>query len=190
MTNQQDRKLYEFGAKAQQKLAEGVRKGTEIVATTLGIGASNVMIERKHQTPQTIDDGYTAINNLILEDELENIGVASLVDCANKQSEEAGDGTSTAIVLTRAIYEAGRKLVPDGDTVGTVGVSPFEIKKRIFEARDLVLKELSKAAKKIEKKEDVRKVAYAAYSDDNIADMVADLIIKVGENGIILVRTK
>lgn len=185
MTNQGDRKLYAFGDKAQAKLAEGLRKGTEVVATTLGIGASNVLIERKHQTPGVYDDGYTAINSLILDDELENLGVTSLVDAANKTSEYAGDGTSTTIVLVNAIYKSGRKLAGSGLIPGE---SPFQIKKQIFEARDKVLKELKKSSRKIEGQDEIRKVAYAAYSDDNIADVVSELIVKVGENGTILVE--
>ncbi len=185
MTNNLDRKLYEFGDKAHEKLAEGIRKGIEVVASTLGIGASNVLIERKFQVPQVIDDGLTAINNLILDDELENLGVTSLVDAANKTSEHVGDGTSTCMVLVKAIYEAGRKLA--GNEL-IPGLSPFQIKKQIFEARDKVLNELKKSSKKIKTVEEIRQVAYAAYSDDKIANTVAELIEKVGENGIVLVE--
>lgn len=180
-----DRKLWAFGDEAQAKIAEGIRKGADVVATTLGVGASNVLIERKHQTPIVVDDGYTAINNLILEDELENLAVASLVDAANKASKYAGDGTSTTIVLTGAIYFTIRKLV--GDLL-VPGKTPFQIHKEITEARDLVIKELKKATKKVETKEDIRKVAYAAYSDDAIADVVADMIQAVGKNGTVRVE--
>lgn len=186
MTNQGDRKIWAFGEEAQAKIAEGLKKGAEVVASTLGVGASNVLIERKFQTPQVIDDGYTAINNLILEDELENLGVTSLVDAANKQSKHAGDGTSTAIVLTKAIYDAGRKLAPVPPMVP--GKSPQEIKGAIMEARDFVLAELKRIAKPIKTKADIRAVAYAAYSDDIMADIVADLVEWAGENGQILVE--
>lgn len=179
-----DRKLWAFEDEAQAKIAEGLRKGAETVATTLGLGASNALIERKNQTPVAVDDGYTLINNLILDDELENLGVSSLVDAANKASKYVGDGTSTTIVLTRAIYEAGRKLAGE---LG-LGKTPNQIKKEIMEARDLVIGELKKVSQKVKSKEDIRKVAYAAYSDDSMADIVSDLVEKVGKNGIVLVE--
>lgn len=183
--NKGDRKVYAFGEDAQEKIASGIKKGADAVATTLGVGASNVLIERKHQTPIVVDDGYTLINNLILDDDLENLAIASLVDAANKASKHAGDGTSTTIVLTRAIYEAGRKFA--GASL-TGSKSPYQIKKEIMEAKDLIIAELNKNAKKIETQEDIRKVAYAAYSDDAIADVVAEMVFKVGENGIVIVE--
>lgn len=185
-TQTADRKIYAFGADAKEKISAGVNKGADVVESTLGPAGSVVLIERKFRTPIAVDDGLTAINNIILSDELENLGVSSLVDAANKASEHAGDGTSTTIVLTRAIYNAGSKQIGDG--VLMQGKNPYQIKKEIMAARDIVIERLKESAKKIETKEDIRKVAYSAYADDKMADIVADLIHSVGENGVVLVE--
>ena len=185
-TQSGDRKLFAFEQEAHAKLSEGLKKGAEVVASTLGPTGKNVLIERKFRTPIAVDDGYTAINQLILEDELENLGVSSLVDAANKASEYAGDGTSTTIVLAEAIYRAGRKLV--GDNMLSLGKTSLEIKNAILEAKDEVIKKLAKKAKKIETKEDIKNVAYAAYADKKMAETIADLMDKTGENGIIIVE--
>lgn len=185
MTNAGDRKIYAFGEEAQEKLSLGIAKGADVVGATLGPAGSITLIERKHRTPIGVDDGITTIQNLILKDELENLGVTSLVDAAMKASEHAGDGTSTTIVLTKAIYEAGRKRIGGGLMIGK---TTQEIKKEIFEARDLVLLKLKESAKKIETKEDIRKVAYSAYADDAMADIVSDLMGNVGQDGIVLVE--
>lgn len=87
-----DRKIWATGDEAQFKIGEGIRKGADVVSSTLGPAGKIVLLERKNRTPEAVDDGYKAINNLILEDELENLGVSSLVDAANKASEHAGDG--------------------------------------------------------------------------------------------------
>jgi chaperonin GroEL len=181
-----DRKIWAFGAEAQSKIAEGLRKSVEVVASTLGPAGANVLIERKFRTPIAPDDGITAIQNLILDDELENLAATSLVDAAGKTSEHVGDGTSTTIVLTVAAYEEGRKRVGEGALM--MGKTPFEIRNEMFEARDIVLKELKKMAKKIETKKDIRAVAYSAYANDEMADTVADLVSTVGENGIVIVE--
>ena len=181
---QGDRKIWAFEEEAHKKISEGIKKGSDIVASTLGACGKNILIERKFRTPISVDDGITAINNLILEDELENLGIGSLVDAAQKASEYAGDGTSTTIVLTRAIYEAGRKLVGDF----AFGKTPLEIKNSILQAKDEVVKKLQEVAKKVENKEDIKKVAYSAYADEKMAEIVADLTEKVGENGIIIVE--
>ncbi len=185
-TQKEDRKLWLFGEEAQNKIGEGLRRGVEVVESTLGPCGSNVLIERKFRTPISVDDGITALQNLILDDELENIGITSLIDAANKISEHAGDGTSTTVILTEAIYKAGRKLVGDG--VLALGKTPLEIKNLIFSARDLVLEKLKEISKKIKDKSEFKSVAMAAYADDKMAEIVSDLIDKVGENGTIIVE--
>jgi len=184
MTQNPDRKIWATGDEAQAKLAEGVRKGADAVASTLGVAGRNAIIERKFRTPIVVDDGYTLINNLILEDELENLGVSSLVDAANKASEHAGDGTSTTIVLTRAIYDEGRKL-----TGGMgFGKTPYEIRYDLEKARKEVIEKLNKKAEQVKTKEEIKNVALAAYDNEPLAEIVSEMVEKVGENGIILVE--
>ena len=173
-TQNPDRKLYKFGDEAQIKIAEGIRKGAEFVASTLGPAGKNVLIERKFKTPIVVDDGITAINNLILDDELENLGVNSLVDAANKASEQSGDGTSTTIVLTEAIYRAGSKLTG----VMGFGKTPFEIKRLLKEALKKVVDKLQSKSKPVKTKDEIKCVALAAYDDELMAEIVADMIEK------------
>ena len=184
MTLNPDRKIYAVEDEAQAKLAEGVRKGADAVASTLGPAGRYALIERKFRTPIVIDDGYTLINQLILEDELENLGVSSLVDAANKASEHAGDGTSTTIILTRAIYEAGRKFT---GLMG-FGKTPYEIKSDIQKAEQIVLFKLQEKSKPIKTKEEIKSVAIAAYNDEQTAEITADMVEKVGQDGVILVE--
>ena len=182
-TQNPDRKVYATGDEAQAKLAEGVRKGADAVALTLGVAGRNAIIERKFRTPIVVDDGYTLINNLILEDELENLGVSSLVDAANKALEHAGDGTSTAIVLTRAIYDEGRKL-----TGGMgFGKTPYEIRYDLEKAKKEVIEKLNKKAEPVRTKDEIKNVALASYDNELLAEIVSEMIEKVGENGINLI---
>ncbi len=185
MVSSGDRKIWAFGDEAQAKLAEGIRKGVSVVSSTLGVAGKNILIERKFKTPHPVDDGYTAINSLILDDELENLGVTSLVDVANKQSEYAGDGTSTSIILTGAIYEEGKGRSASGFTIGK---TPIQIKNNILEGKNKVIELLKKSAIECKTKEQIKSVALAAYADEQMAETVSDLVFNVGENGIVLVE--
>ncbi|HEC65719.1 MAG TPA: hypothetical protein ENI23_10510 [bacterium] len=186
MTSNSDRKVYRFGEQAQNKISEGLRKGAEIVGSTLGSCGQNVLIGRKHRTPIITNDGLTVINNLILEDELENEGVLSLVDAANHASELVGDGSSTTIILAQAIYEAGKKLIGGAFALNTK--SSMQVKREIHEATKLVIQELKKSSKGIKTKEEIKSVAFAACEDEEMAEIISDLVIKVGENGTIIVE--
>ena len=180
-----DRKKYAFGEEAQSKLNEGIKKGFDVVASTLGSCGRNIMIDRRNRTPHVVDDGKSAIDNLILEDELENLGVLSLVDAAGKASEYAGDGTSTTIVLTKAFYEAGKKLVGGGLAVGK---TPLEIKNLIKSGSEEIISKLKERSFEIKDKEAIKKVAISAYADEKMADVIADMAEKIGENGIMIVE--
>lgn len=184
MVNKDDRKIIAFGDDVHKKLSEGLGIGVRVAGESLGPSGSNVLIERKFRTPISVDDGITALQNLILDDELQNLGITSLVDAANKTSEHVGDGTSTTVVLTEAIYRAGRKLVGEFG----FGKTPLEIKKAIFEARDIVLEKLKGLTKTINTKEEIKSVALAAYADGKMADIVSDMVEKVGENGVVIVE--
>lgn len=184
-TSPADRKVYAFGEEAHAKISEGVRKGAEMVASTLGPNGRNVLIERKHRTPIAVDDGILAIENMILEDDLENLGLTALVDAARKASEQGGDGTSTTVVLTRAVYDEGRK--QSGDGMLSFGKSPLEIKNDILSSKDLVISELKAMSKKVTA-EEIRAVALSAYADEKMADIVSELINYVGEDGLVIVE--
>ena len=188
MTQNPDRKIYKTGQEAQEKLERGLDIGADIVGKTLGSAGHNVLIERKNRTPIITNDGLTVINQLILEDELENLGVTSLVDAANHASDTVGDGTSTTMVLVNVIYKAGKKIVGDGNAFALSQKSPMEVRGEIEEAKRLVLDELKKLKKEVKTKEEIRSVAFSACENGEMADTIADLVEKVGENGIIIVE--
>ena len=179
-----DRKLIASNEEAHEKLSKGLSFAADVVGATLGPAGRNVLVERKFRTPIPYDDGYSAINNLILDDELENLGITALVDAANKASEHVGDGTSTTILLTKAIYDEGVKRA--GGFVA--GKSPHEIRVEIQEAKKIVLEKLTKMSEPVKTKEEIESVAIAAYANEEMAEVVAGMVDKVGENGIVLVE--
>lgn len=187
MTPQGDRKIWVHGEEAINKLSEGLRKATEVVGSTLGPAGRNVMIERKNRTPEVVDDGITALNQLILDCELENLAANSLVDAARHASETAGDGTSTTVVLTQAIFEACRGFLSWNKFV--LGKkTPLEVQREIKEAQKVVVVELAKRAKQIKTKAEIKEVALTAYADETMADIVSEVISQVGENGTVIVE--
>lgn len=187
MTNAGDRKVWVHGEEAITKLSEGLRKATEVVSSTLGPAGRNVMIERKNRTPEVVDDGITALNQLILQDELENLAANSLVDAARHASETAGDGTSTTVVLTQAIFEACRGFLSWNKFV--LGKkTPLEVQREIKEAEKAVIAELGKQAKTIKTKADIRNVALTAYANEDMAVVVSEVVSQVGENGVVIVE--
>lgn len=188
MVDAGDRKVWAFGEDAQKKIEKGLEQGAKVVGSTLGPAGRNVIIERKHRTPIITNDGLTAINNLILDDELENLGSNSLVDAANHASELAGDGTSTCIVLVNAIYKSGRERIGGDNPLVMSGSPAMKVMKDIHAEKELVIKELKNLSREVKDKEEIKRVALAATENPEMAETIADLIEKVGVHGTIIVE--
>jgi chaperonin GroEL len=170
-----------IGNEAREKILSGVRKLADAVKLTLGPKGRNVLLERTHGAPLITNDGVTIAREIKLECPFESLGAQVLREASIKTNTEAGDGTTTSIVLAEQIMNKAAKRI-------ALGESPISIKESLFAATDFVIAELSKMAKPIET-DDQRK-AIAINSCANITDgtMVAQALAKVGANGIVTIE--
>ncbi len=174
-------KEIKFSEDARSNLKAGVDKLANTVKTTLGPKGRNVVLDKKYGAPTITNDGVTIAKEIDLEDIYENMGAQLVKEVASKTNDVAGDGTTTATVLAQAIVTEGLKNV-------TAGANPMEIKKGIEKATRHVVSELSKTSKKISTKEEIAQVASISAADQEIGDLIADVMVKVGKDGVITVE--
>ncbi len=166
----------------RRKLLSGVEQLARAVKVTLGPKGRNVVLDKKFGSPTITKDGVTVAKEVDLEDPFENMGAAMVKEVAEKTSDIAGDGTTTATVLAEAIYREGLKNV-------TAGSNPMELKRGIEKAVEKVVEELQKLSKPIKDKKEIAQVAtIAANGDTIIGDLIADAMEKVGKDGVITVE--
>ncbi len=171
-----------FHEAAREQLLRGVRQLADAVAVTLGPKGRNVVIEKSFGSPTVTKDGVTVAKEIELESRFENMGAQMVKEVASKTSDLAGDGTTTATVLARAIYEEGMKLV-------AAGHNPMEIKRGIDRAVETMVEELLRMAKKTQGKKDIAQVGtVSANGDSTIGNIIADAMEKVGKEGVITVE--
>jgi chaperonin GroEL len=152
------------------------------VKATLGPKGRNVVLDKKFGSPTVTKDGVTVAKEIDLEDPYENMGAQMVREVSSKTSDAAGDGTTTATVLAEAIYRGGLKHV-------TAGASPIAIQRGIQKAVEASVAALDKAAKKVKSKDEIKQVAtVSANWDDEIGDIIADAMDKVGKDGTITVE--
>ncbi|MCK9430232.1 MAG: chaperonin GroEL [Candidatus Omnitrophica bacterium] len=167
---------------ARRKILSGVEQLAAAVKVTLGPKGRNVVIDKKFGSPTITKDGVTVAKEVDLEDPFENMGAQMVKEVAEKTSEIAGDGTTTATVLAEAIYREGLKNV-------TAGSNPMELKRGIEKAVVKVVEELGKLSTPIKDKKEIAQVAsIAANSDTNIGELIAEAMDKVGKDGVITVE--
>ncbi|MBM3255295.1 MAG: chaperonin GroEL [Candidatus Omnitrophica bacterium] len=171
-----------FQDEARRKILSGIEQLTRAVKVTLGPKGRNVVIDKKFGSPTITKDGVTVAKEIDLEDAFENMGAQMVKEVAEKTSDIAGDGTTTATVLAEAIYREGLKNV-------TAGSNPMALKRGIEKAVDKVVEELKKLSTPIKDKKEVAQVAsIAANSDTSIGDLIAEAMDKVGKDGVITVE--
>jgi chaperonin GroEL len=171
-----------FQQLAREAVLRGVRTLAEAVAVTLGPKGRNVIIERPFGNPTVTKDGVTVAREIEVSERFENMGAQMVKEVAQKTSDKAGDGTTTATVLAKAIYEEGLKLV-------AAGHSPMELKRGIDEAVEAVVKSLEAQSKPTSGKSDIAQVGtISANGDDSIGNIIADAMEKVGKEGVITVE--
>jgi chaperonin GroEL len=171
-----------FGSQARKQLLEGCRQLSNAVQVTLGPGGRNVLIDQSYGSPKITKDGVTVAKAVDLPDRPINIGASLVKDVANKANDEAGDGTTTATILARAIYEEGFKKVE-------AGLNPTHIKKGIDRAIDHVSEVLKNRSTEVRGREAISNVAtISANGDRQIGNMLADLYEKVGVHGTITIQ--
>jgi chaperonin GroEL len=172
-----------FHDAARRAIQRGVNKLADAVSVTMGPKGRNVVLDKKYGAPTIINDGVTIAKEIELEDHFENMGAQLVKEVSSKTSDVAGDGTTTATVLARAIYNEGLRNV-------TAGSNPMSLKRGIEKAVDAVVEHLKKNSKKITNKTETAQVAaISANNDKVIGDMIADAFEKVGgADGVITVE--
>jgi chaperonin GroEL len=170
-----------FSEEARRRLQRGVDAVASAVATTLGPKGRNVALDKKFGAPTVTHDGVTVAKEIELEDPFENMGAQLLKEAASKTNDIAGDGTTTSTVLAHAIVTEGLKAL-------AAGYNPMMLKRGIEQASEAVVESLRKMAQKIETKEEIGSVATNSAADSEIGDLIADVMDKVGKDGVITVE--
>ena len=174
-------KLLKFGEDARRGLEAGVDKIADTVAITLGPKGQNVVLDKKWGAPTITNDGVTIAKEVELEDPWENMGAQLTKEVATKTNDVAGDGTTTATVLARAMVKAGMKNV-------AAGANPMALKRGIERAVGSAVEAIKGFAKDIETKDEIANVAAISAGDQEIGRTIADAMDKVGKDGVITVE--
>lgn len=171
-----------FSEDARRQILSGVEQLARAVKVTLGPKGRNVVIDKKFGSPTITKDGVTVAKEIELEDPYQNMGAQMVKEVAEKTSDNAGDGTTTATVLAEAIYREGLKNV-------TAGANPMALKRGIEKAVEKICEELKRLSTPIKDKKEVAQVAsIAANCDTAIGDLIAEAMDKVGKDGVITVE--
>lgn len=171
-----------FSEEARKEILNGIELLAKSVKVTLGPKGRNVIIEKKFGSPTITKDGVTVAKEIELEKPFENIGAQLVKEVAEKTSDIAGDGTTTATVLAEAIYREGLKNV-------AAGGNPMALKRGIDKAVEVVVEELKKISKPVKDKKEIAQVAtISANGDAKIGELIADAMDKVGKDGVITVE--
>ncbi|MBM4423441.1 MAG: chaperonin GroEL [Chloroflexi bacterium] len=170
-----------FQEEARRKLKSGMDTLANAVATTLGPKGRNVALDKKFGAPTITHDGVTVAKEISLEDPYENMGAQLLAQAATKTNDIAGDGTTTSTVLAQAIATEGLKMV-------AAGANPMLIKHGIEKATDAAVEAIRKQSQKIDTKEEIAQVAANSAADEEIGDLIAEVMDKVGKDGVITVE--
>jgi chaperonin GroEL len=171
-----------FGGEAREKMLRGVDILANAVKVTLGPKGRNVVIDKSFGAPRTTKDGVTVAKEIELEDKFENMGAQMVREVASKTNDLAGDGTTTATVLTQAIVREGAKNV-------AAGMNPMDLKRGIDMAVTTAIDDIKKRSKKVKSSEEIGQVGtISANGDKEIGDMIAKAMQKVGNEGVITVE--
>ncbi len=174
-------KLLKFSEDARRALEAGVNKLADAVAITLGPKGHNVVLDKKWGAPTITNDGVTIAKEVELEDPWENMGAQLAKEVATKTNDVAGDGTTTATVLARAMVRIGMKNV-------AAGANPMALKRGIEKAVKVVAEDIKGQAKDVEGKEEIAQVASISAADTTIGEVIAEALDKVGKDGVVTVE--
>jgi chaperonin GroEL len=170
-----------FGEDARRKLQSGVDQLANTVKITLGPKGRNVLLDKKYGSPLITNDGVTIAKEVELEDPVENMGAQLVKEVATKTNDVAGDGTTTATLLTQIIVSEGFKNV-------AAGANPMILKRGIAGATDIAVKELKKSASKVDTSEKIAQVGAVSSGDEEIGRLISEAMDKVGKDGVITVE--
>jgi len=171
-----------FSQDAREKILRGVNILADAVTVTLGPRGRNVVLEKSFGAPNVTKDGVTVAKEVELEDKFENMGAQMVKEVASKTSDVAGDGTTTATVLARAIFTEGLKMV-------VAGHDPMTLKRGIDKAVETLTKELKSLSKPTKEQKEIAQVGtISANNDSTIGEIIAEAMSKVGKEGVITVE--
>jgi chaperonin GroEL len=175
-------KIVRFSQDAREKILRGVNVLADAVTVTLGPKGRNVVLDKSFGAPTVTKDGVTVAKEIELEDKFENMGAQMVKEVASKTSDVAGDGTTTATVLARAIYTEGIKMV-------AAGHDPMSLKRGIDRAVEVISNELKTMSKPTKDRKEIAQVGtISANNDSTIGDIIAEAMEKVGKEGVITVE--
>jgi len=170
-----------FGEDARRSLKAGMDMLATAVATTLGPKGRNVAIDKKFGAPTITHDGVTVAKEIELSDPYENMGAQLLKEAATKTNDVAGDGTTTATVLAHSMVTEGLKMV-------AAGANPMLLKRGIEQAREAIVEAIKKMSIDVKTREDIAHIATISAADEEIGELIAEVMDKVGKDGVITVE--
>ena len=171
-----------FGSEARDKMLKGVDILADAVKVTLGPKGRNVVLDKSFGAPRTTKDGVSVAKEIELEDKFENMGAQMVREVASRTNDVAGDGTTTATVLTQSIVREGHKAV-------AAGMNPMDLKRGIEQAAAAALADIEKRSKKVKSNEEISQVGtISANGEAEIGAMIAEAMDKVGNEGVITVE--
>ncbi|HUD09125.1 MAG TPA: chaperonin GroEL [Candidatus Saccharimonadales bacterium] len=173
-------KQIRFDEDARRRIKAGIDKVADAVRVTLGPKGRNVVLDRGFGSPMVTNDGVTIVKEIDLEDKFENIGAEFVKEVANKTNDAAGDGTTTATILTQSIVESGAKFI-------SKGINVIELKNALLKLSNRVSKDLISSAKVVSG-DAIEQVATISAQDPEVGKMIAKVIEKVGKEGVITVE--
>src|ERR1700719_1195088 len=175
-------KIIRFSQEAREKILRGVNVLADAVTVTLGPKGRKVVLDKSFGAPTVTTDGVTVAKEIELEDKFENMGAQMVKEVASKTSDVAGDGTTTATVLARAIYTEGIKMV-------AAGHDPMSLQRGIYRAVKTISNELKTLSKPTKDRKEIAQVGtISANNDSTIGDIIAEAMEKVGKEGVITVE--
>src|SRR5574338_1974 len=170
-----------FSEEARRRLSRGMEALADAVATTLGPKGRNVALDKKFGSPTITHDGVTVAKEIELEDPFENMGAQLLKEAATKTNDIAGDGTTTSTVLAHAMVTEGLKNL-------AAGANPMLLKRGIEVAAKAVAKAITEQAIEVTTREEIGNVATVSAQDSTIGELIAEVMDKVGKDGVITVE--
>ncbi|GEP19093.1 chaperonin GroEL [Pediococcus argentinicus] len=174
-------KEIKFSEDARTKMLKGVDQLADTVKSTIGPKGRNVVLEQSYGSPTITNDGVTIAKSIELEDHFENMGAKLVSEVASKTNDIAGDGTTTATVLTQAIVNEGMKNV-------TAGANPVGIRRGIEEATKKAVEGLHKMSHEVKTKDDIAQIASISSANPEVGKLIADAMEKVGNDGVITIE--
>ena len=174
-------KQIRYSEDARAAMKRGIDKLADTVGVTLGPRGRNVVLDKKFGPPQVISDGVTIAKEIELEDEFENMGAQLLKEAASKTNDVAGDGTTTATVLAQAIIQEGFKNI-------AAGANPMALKRGIDKGVEALRSSVEEMSQPVEGKTQIAQVASLSAHDEIMGSLIAEVMEKVGKDGVITVE--